>query len=96
MPVKVESTEYYRTFVEPVLAQEGDKLPVSMIDPQGRVPVGTTKYEKRGIAVMVPEWDVTKCIQCGNCSLVCPHACIRPYLLTEEQAANAPETFVSR
>ena len=96
VPVKVESTEYYRTFVEPVLAQEGDKLPVSMIDPQGRVPVGTTKYEKRGIAVMVPEWDVTKCIQCGNCSLVCPHACIRPYLLTEEQAANAPETFVTK
>ena len=96
VPVKVESTEYYRTFVEPVLAQEGDKLPVSMIDPQGRVPVGTTKYEKRGIAVMVPEWNVTKCIQCGNCSLVCPHACIRPYLLTEEQAANAPETFVTK
>ena len=96
VPVKVESTEYYRTFVEPVLAQEGNKLPVSMIDPQGRVPVGTTKYEKRGIAVMVPEWNVTKCIQCGNCSLVCPHACIRPYLLTEEQAANAPETFVTK
>ena len=96
VPVKVESTEYYRTFVEPVLAQEGDKLPVSMIDPQGRVPVGTTKYEKRGIAVMVPEWNVTKCIQCGNCSLVCPHACIRPYLLTEEQAANAPESFVTK
>ena len=45
---------------------------------------------------MVPEWDVPKCIQCGNCSLVCPHACIRPYLLTEEQAANAPETFVTK
>ncbi len=94
--VKVEATEYFRTFVEPVLAQEGNKLPVSMIDAQGRVPLGTTKYEKRGIAVMVPEWDVTKCIQCGNCSMVCPHAAIRPYLLTEEQAANAPETFVTK
>ena len=96
VPVKVESTEYYRTFVEPVLAQEGDKLPVSMIDPQGRVPVGTTKYEKRGIAVMVPEWDVTKCIQCGNCSLVCPHACIRPYLLTKVSGALAACSSVSR
>ena len=95
-PAKVEATEYFRTFVEPVLAQEGNKLPVSMIDAQGRVPLGTTKYEKRGIAVMVPEWDVTKCIQCGNCAMVCPHAAIRPYLLTEEEAANAPETFVTK
>ena len=94
--VAVESTEYFKEFVAPVLAQEGDKLPVSKIDAQGRVPVGTTKYEKRGIAVKVPEWDVTKCIQCGNCSMVCPHAAIRPYLLTDEQAAAAPETFVTK
>ena len=55
-PVKVKSTEYFQTFVEPILAQEGDTLPVSAFDPTGAVPTGTTKYEKRGIAVMVPEW----------------------------------------
>ena len=81
--VKVEATEYFRTFVEPVLAQEGNKLPVSMIDAQGRVPVGTTKYEKRGIAVMVPQWNIDACVGCGTCSIVCPHACIRPYLVAE-------------
>ena len=72
-----------------ILSQEGDKLPVSAFSADGSVPTGTTKYEKRGIAVTVPEWDVTKCIQCGMCSMVCPHGCIRPYLLTEEQAAQA-------
>ena len=62
----------------------------------GIVPTGTTKFEKRGIAVKVPEWDVTKCIQCGRCSLVCPHACIRPYLVSDEQLAGAPETFATK
>ena len=87
-PVKVEATEYFENVILPILSQEGDKLPVSAFSADGSVPTGTTKYEKRGIAVTVPEWDVTKCIQCGMCSMVCPHACIRPYLLTEEQAAR--------
>ena len=100
-PVQVPATEYFNNVVAKVLAQEGEKLPVSVFaaDPStagGVVPTGTTKYEKRGVAVKVPEWDVTKCIQCGNCSLVCPHACIRPYLLTEEEAAKAPETFATK
>ena len=78
------ATEYFESFVAPVLAQEGNKLPVSMLDPRGIVPVGTTKFEKRGIAVMVPEWDATaKCAQCGNCAIVCPHACIRPIYVAE-------------
>ena len=94
VPMKVEATEYFDTFIHPILMQEGNKLPVSMIDPQGRVPVGTTKYEKRGIAVMVPEWNVDACVQCGNCSMVCPHACIRPYLVAE--GTEKPVSFVTK
>ena len=91
-PVKVESTEYFKTFVEPILAQEGDSLPVSAFDPAGCVPTGTTKFEKRGIAVMVPEWNAeAKCAQCGNCAIVCPHAAIRPIYVDE--GAEVPATF---
>ncbi|MEG0935216.1 MAG: pyruvate:ferredoxin (flavodoxin) oxidoreductase [Clostridia bacterium] len=95
-PVKVEATEYFDNVVLPILSQAGDTLPVSAFSVDGTVPTGTTKFEKRGIAVNVPEWDSTKCIQCGFCSMVCPHACIRPYLLTEEQAASAPESFITK
>ena len=91
VPMKVEATEYFEKFVHPILAQEGNKLPVSMIDAQGRVPVGTTKYEKRGIAVMVPQWNIDACVGCGTCSIVCPHACIRPYLVAD--GAEVPEGF---
>ena len=89
--MKVEATEYFEKFVHPILAQEGNKLPVSMIDAQGRVPVGTTKYEKRGIAVMVPQWNIDACVGCGTCSIVCPHACIRPYLVAD--GAEVPAGF---
>ena len=94
--VQVTDDPYFKTFIEPVLAQQGDKLPVSKLDPAGRVPTGTTKYEKRGIAVMVPEWNMDSCIQCGNCSMVCPHACIRPYLLDEKAAKKAPKAFETK
>ncbi len=96
VPVKVEATEYFDNVVLPILSQEGDKLPVSAFTVDGSVPTGTTKYEKRGIAVTVPEWDMTKCIQCGNCSMVCPHAAIRPYLISEEDMKNAPEAFKTK
>ncbi len=96
VPAKVEATEYFLNVVSPILAQEGDKLPVSAFSIDGAVPTGTTKYEKRGIAVKVPEWDIAKCIQCGNCSLVCPHAAIRPYLATEEDLKDAPATFATK
>ena len=82
-PIKMADDEYFRTFVAPIAAQEGDKLPVSAFDPAGFVPTGTTKFEKRGIADAVPVWDADKCIQCNRCSLVCPHAAIRPTLATE-------------
>ena len=91
--MEIKGDEYYNEFIKPVLAQEGDKLPVSKIAADGTCPTGTTKYEKRGIAVNVPEWDVTKCVQCNLCSLVCPHAAIRPYLVDE---GVAPETFVTK
>ena len=91
--MQVKGDEYYKNFVKPILAQEGDKLPVSAIAADGVVPTGTTKYEKRGIAVKVPAWDVTKCVQCNLCSLVCPHAAIRPYLVDE---GTVPESFVTK
>ena len=94
-PVKVEATEYFNEKVVPILRQEGDSMPVSVFDPAGIVPTGTTQYEKRGIAVKVPEWIPANCIQCNQCALVCPHAAIRPFVVTEEEKAAAPETFAT-
>ena len=82
--------------LEPCNAQKGDSLPVStFVDTKdGVMPLGTSKYEKRGIATALPVWDATKCIQCNQCSYVCPHAVIRPFLLDEAEVANKPEGFV--
>ncbi len=90
--------EFIEKVVLPMNAQQGDKLPVSTFvgREDGAFPLGTTKYEKRGIAILVPEWQMENCIQCNQCSFVCPHAAIRPFLLNEEEAANAPEGFVSK
>ncbi|MBP3372039.1 MAG: pyruvate:ferredoxin (flavodoxin) oxidoreductase, partial [Clostridia bacterium] len=95
---KVEATEYFDAVVAPVLAQKGNDLPVSAFkdNADGFVPTATTQYEKRGIAVKVPVWNVAKCIQCNQCSLVCPHAAIRPFLASDEALANAPETYVTK
>ena len=94
VPVKVEATEYFDTVVKPILAQAGDQLPVSAFTPDGVVPTGTTKYEKRGIAVKVPAWIADNCVQCGQCSLVCPHACIRPILVKD--GAEVPAEFITK
>ncbi|NPV80507.1 MAG: pyruvate:ferredoxin (flavodoxin) oxidoreductase [Firmicutes bacterium] len=88
--------EYVQKVVKPVLALKGDDLPVSAFSPDGTVPTGTTKYEKRGIAITVPVWLPENCIQCNQCSFVCPHAAIRPYLAKPEDLAGAPEAFVTK
>ncbi len=79
--VKPADDKYFKEVVAPILALEGDKLPTSAFNADGSVPTGTTKMEKRGVAVTVPEWNIDKCIQCNQCAFVCPHACIRPYLV---------------
>ncbi|MEG2084840.1 MAG: pyruvate:ferredoxin (flavodoxin) oxidoreductase [Clostridia bacterium] len=94
--VTVEGDAYFKKFITPILAQEGDKLAVSAFDATGAVPTATTQYEKRGTAVTVPAWDVNNCIQCNQCSFVCPHACIRPVLQTEANLAGAPSTFITK
>jgi pyruvate-ferredoxin/flavodoxin oxidoreductase len=92
--VQVPATEYFNNVVAPILAQEGDKLPVSAFEPSGVVPTSTTKYEKRGIAVSVPKWLPENCIQCNQCSLVCPHASIRPILVSND--AEIPADFITK
>jgi len=85
--------DFIKNFVNPVNAQDGDDLPVSAFAGRedGTFPAGTTAYEKRGIAVNIPEWQVDSCIQCNQCAYVCPHAAIRPFLMDEKEVANAPE-----
>ena len=81
--------EFVRKIVEPINGLKGDQLPVSAFNGRedGTWDNGTAAYEKRGIAVNVPEWQIANCIQCNQCSYVCPHAAIRPFLATEEEAA---------
>lgn len=91
-----EEPEFIQKVLRPINALKGDELPVSTFTPDGVFPVGTTKYEKRGIAVNIPQWQPENCIQCNQCSLVCPHAAIRPYLAKPADLAGAPETFVTK
>ena len=85
--------DYINNILNPINSFAGMKLPVSAFVPyaDGEVPLGSSAFEKRGIAIDVPEWKSENCIQCNFCSYVCPHACIRPVVLTEEEAKNAPE-----
>ncbi|MDY0236087.1 MAG: pyruvate:ferredoxin (flavodoxin) oxidoreductase [Gudongella sp.] len=91
----VDVPEFIENVVFTMNRQEGDDLPVSTFvgREDGTFPAGTTAYEKRAIAVTVPHWIKENCIQCNQCSLVCPHAVIRPILVTAEEKANAPEGF---
>jgi len=90
---------FIKNILRPVTAQEGNKLPVSTFMDgleDGTMPHGTAAYEKRGIAVNAPEWILENCIQCNQCAFICPHACIRPVLVNEEELQNAPETFTAK
>ena len=90
---KPELVKMVKEILEPVGKMDGDSLPVSaFVDHvDGQFELGASAYEKRGVAVSVPTWDSTKCIQCNQCAYVCPHATIRPFALTAEEAKNAPE-----
>ena len=85
--------EFINKVMRPMVAQCGNDLPVSAFKEivDGTFPAGTTAYEKRGVATVVPEWDPTKCIQCNQCSLVCPHAAIRPVVMTDAELKKAPK-----
>lgn len=87
--------EFIEKVIMPMLKHQGGKLPVSAFSdrPDGHWDNGTAAYEKRGIALYCPEWQIDNCIQCNQCSYVCPHAVIRPFLLDEEETKNAPEGF---
>lgn len=87
-----EVPAFIKNIVEPMNRLEGDKLPVSAFNgmEDGTFEPGTAAYEKRGIGINIPEWIADNCIQCNQCAYICPHATIRPFLLTEEEAKNAP------
>ena len=93
-----EVTDFVKNIMQPMNALEGDSLPVSAFNgiEDGTFPAGTAAYEKRGVATEVPEWNMAKCIQCNQCAFVCPHACIRPVLVNDEELANAPEGFETK
>ncbi|MFH1101771.1 MAG: pyruvate:ferredoxin (flavodoxin) oxidoreductase [Methanobacteriota archaeon] len=91
-----DEPEFITKVMRPMLAQQGDKLPVSVFTPAGIFPPGTTKYEKRSAAINVPEWLMEKCIQCNQCAMVCPHAAIRPVLVTPDEMSTAPKGFTAK
>lgn len=90
-----EEINFVNGVMKPMLAQQGDSLPVSAFNADGSFPTATTRFEKRGVANKLPKWVAEKCIQCNFCALVCPHAAIRPILLTPEEKEHAPGTFVT-
>ena len=94
----VTGNEFVDKMLIPMNRLEGDKLPVSTIAAyaDGTFPVGTSAYEKRGIAINVPEWQMANCIQCNQCAFICPHAAIRPVLMTADEAAKAPASLPSK
>ncbi len=97
MPIKDEP-DFIKRIQRKMARLEGDELPLSAFAgmEDGSYPLGSTAYEKRGIAPMLPEWDIEKCIQCGQCSFICPHATVRTLLLDEEEVKTAPPGFKTK
>jgi pyruvate-ferredoxin/flavodoxin oxidoreductase len=93
--VPAEAPEFVQKVIAPMIAAKGDKLPVSLLPADGAFPVGTSQWEKRNIAQEVPVWDPETCIQCGKCSIVCPHGVIRQKVYDASYLENAPKTFKS-
>ncbi len=85
---------YFHDFIHPILRLQGDSLPVSAFQADGTVPTNTTKYEKHGVAYLLPQWISENCIQCNQCSFVCPHATIRPFILPEN--VEKPQDFITK
>jgi pyruvate-ferredoxin/flavodoxin oxidoreductase len=94
-PVPKEAPEFVQEFIAAIVAREGDDLPVSAMPVDGTFPTGTTQWEKRNLALSVPVWEPDICIQCGRCSLYCPHAVIRAKVYDESALTDAPPTFKS-
>ena len=93
MVVPSDAPDFVKEVTAEIMARRGDKLPVSKMPDDGKFLTGTTQYEKRNIAVKIPAWEPTVCIQCGRCSLVCPHAAIRIKAYDEKYLKDAPDTF---
>ncbi len=91
---KVKQSEYYEDIIVPTSNQKGTDIPVSKFSPDGHMPTDTAKYEKRALATTLPEWISERCIQCGRCTLACPHAAIRPVVFDENK--RVPKSFTSR
>ena len=90
-----DKSEYITKVMTPMILQKGDDVPVSALPADGIFPTATAQHEKRGVAINVPEWIPENCIQCNQCSFVCPHASIRPVLATEEELKKAPQDFIT-
>ena len=92
---EVNEPAYVKNVMRPVLAQKGDDLPVSAFSVDGTMPLSTAKYEKRGVAINVPEWLSENCIQCNQCAFVCPHSALRSVLATDDELNGAPAEFTT-
>lgn len=91
---KVAQSDYYENIIVPTSNQEGNDIPVSMFNADGRMPTDTSKFEKRALATQLPNWISEKCIQCGRCTMMCPHAALRPVVFDEK--TKVPKTFTSK
>ncbi|MDD4110734.1 MAG: pyruvate:ferredoxin (flavodoxin) oxidoreductase [Clostridia bacterium] len=91
-----EEKAFNQNIMRPIELREGNSLPVSLFASDGHIPTDTAKFEKRGIAMMCPNWNTDECIQCGRCVMACPHAALRAVLVDEENLNNTPESFITK